>query len=199
MVAAADGAQLFSGDRFQALRHRNLPGRIVVEEVVVDGLSVDPAHTEGEGLPDLIHDGWDVLPDVPVIAVETDRLVAAGDVEPDARRADTALVGDDSADGDGITQMVVRHQGATLRLPGAILHLKNGVLLGIAPHRNAVDEPHLSGKENGDPPTRTVLPGVPSRPVPGTDPAPSSNDSSGNERSSSCSSPDDTPRPGRID
>ena len=38
VVAAADGAQLFSGDRFQTLRHRNLPGRIVVEEVVVDGL-----------------------------------------------------------------------------------------------------------------------------------------------------------------
>jgi hypothetical protein len=93
-------------------------------------------------LPDIVHDARDVGAKFGAGHIEADGFVAAGDVKADAGRRDGVFVSDDTADGDGITFVVVGHEGNFVRGEGAGFDLRDGAGIGGAPDGNVVDELH---------------------------------------------------------
>ena len=88
MIAAADGAKLLASHIAEVLELprslsdavSDVPGRIVIQQVVVDLFGVLAAYAETDGLPQIVHDGGDVAADIGCISIGAHRLVAAADV-----------------------------------------------------------------------------------------------------------------------
>jgi hypothetical protein len=107
------------------------------------GLVVLPAEAKTDNAEDVVHDGGDIAAHLARVRVREDGLVAAGDIESHAGRADLVAVGDHPSDGHGITLVVVGHERYAVGGARAILDLHQGAFVdGRAPHRNVVDNLH---------------------------------------------------------
>ncbi len=111
-------------------------GRVVV------ALGVLAADSEGERVPDIVHDAGDVGAHFVAGDVETHGLVAAGDVEADGGGADAVFRGDDSADGHAVAEVAVGHQGDVIGRAGADACLLERVFFVCSPDGNVVDVLH---------------------------------------------------------
>ena len=141
VVAGADRAELRTGQVAERRRRREVPGRGVVEQLVVDRLRVLAPDAERQRAPQVVHDEADVAADLRGVGIQQHGLVPAPDVEPRPRRADPVRVGDHPADRHGVAQVVVGHERRSLRPMSAAPHLLHGCVFGIAPDRDAVEHP----------------------------------------------------------
>src|SRR5205823_13993918 len=114
--------------------------------LVVDALYVLAAHAEADRGDDVVHDLAHTRSSLTARHVGQHGLVAACDVVPDARRGDRVLVREHAPDGDGVTLVVICHQGrrAHGRMLLARADLVHGALLDrVAADRHSVDQFHL--------------------------------------------------------
>ena len=102
MVAASHRSQLAAGQVLQATHFFDVPGRVVVEQLVVGFLLVGPTNPESDLAPDVIHDAGDVGARLTGRHVQTNRLVSTGDVKPHSGWTHLVLIGHDSANRNGI-------------------------------------------------------------------------------------------------
>jgi hypothetical protein len=98
VVARADRAELVARHLDHLALRPEVCARDRAEHRVVDGLGVVAPDAEGDAPEHVVHDPRDVRPDLHCADIRADRLVAARDVVPDARRRDVVRVGQDAAD-----------------------------------------------------------------------------------------------------
>src|SRR5690606_20543413 len=108
-------------------------------QLVVDGCGVFAPEAEGNPADDLIHDFGQIFLDGGGLEVGPHRLIAAGDVVADPRGRHRVAVRDHAADGLGVAQVVVGHEGSVGHVahPHHPHHLVDGGLIGNAPYFNA--------------------------------------------------------------
>ena len=113
MIAGADRTQLGPRQVVELPGDGQIPRRVIVEQNMLDGLLVAAADAEGDGMPDLIHEGGDSGAQVVGPQIDTHRLVAAGDIVAHAGRRHLAVVGDDTTHRHRVAQVMVGHQHAS--------------------------------------------------------------------------------------
>jgi len=142
VVPASDRPELASRHVLQAGRRLDAPCRVVVEEIVIDVLSIGSSDSKRQTLPNVIHDRSNISAHISRITVEPDGLISTGDIETDSRGADLVLVGDDASYRYCVSEMMVCHEGAVFGAPGTVFHLIDGVVQRLSPDGDLMDELH---------------------------------------------------------
>jgi hypothetical protein len=141
VISAANRAQLLASHFLERCNGFAFPGS-AIKQGVIDPFCVAASHAEANRVPDLVHDFLDGGAKGGSRHVEQNGFVATGDIVANAAGTDGVSIGDDSADGHGVTLVVVGHQGHFVSGLCARLDLGDCPFIWRAPDRDSVDNVH---------------------------------------------------------
>ena len=135
VIARTDRSQLVSRlvANARLIQVSNVLPRAIVKQLMVDRFLIAQTDSERDRVPNLVHDPLNVVLDVRKRQIQPNRLVAAGDVKPNACRADVVAVSHHATDRHVVTHVPIRakHRRLGVLIARTALHLNQRVFLVI--------------------------------------------------------------------
>ena len=104
---------------------------------------VSAAHAKADRVPHVVHNALDICAQFLTRQVYEDSFIAASDIVANARGADGVLVCHNTADGNRIAFVMIRHQRHFVRTTRARFDLRDSAQFRVTPHGNAINELHF--------------------------------------------------------
>ena len=142
MISGPYCAELLTSHLLERRSRLRLP-RIAFEQRMFHAFVVSAAHAKADRVPHVVHNALDVCAQFLTWQVYEDSFIAARDIVANTRRADGVLVCHDTADGNRIAFVMIRHQRHFVCGTRARFDLRERALFRITPHRDAINELHF--------------------------------------------------------
>src|SRR5580692_1274428 len=115
-----------------------------IEHWAIHPFIVPAANAEADCVQYLVHDSTDVRAQIGAPHIETHSLIATTDVEPYASGTDGISISDDTTNRHSVTEVIVRHQGNSVRGLRTCTYLPQRLFVRFPKHRYvSIDQLHF--------------------------------------------------------